>query len=330
VHNAACTTHFRRSVITPVDSGHNAPAALLLWDVRCDRDDETRQSVRTSGSGGVGSRANQVEARSAAKLAAEIAEVTDESSVAILSWYNNQVALIKELLADAGHRKIHVGTISTAQGSEWDYVILSAVRTRSSGKSLGILSDAHVLNVALTRAILGLVIMCDRDALERSEHWKALAKDCERRNLIIDESPHIARPTKADLLAARGHAREKKVILTCRKKAEEDFGEDAPMANSMKLSDADFKRQLQHTDKLASYGKASHGGARVAQPAVRKQNITVVARKGVLFGAAKKEKSWRSQISQQSPRSNSASPSRMSCTSRSRSPRRSSPSIDQT
>ena len=70
------------------------------------------------------------------------------------------MALIKDMLADAGHKNIHVGTIATAQGSEWEYVILSAVRTRSSNKNLGILSDSHVLNVALTRAILGLVIMC--------------------------------------------------------------------------------------------------------------------------------------------------------------------------
>merc|ERR1711903_117100 len=91
VHDAECTKNFSCGAITRVQNGESAHASMLLWDIGDSSASETRQSVRVSGSGGVGSRANKMEAKSAAKLAVEIAEVINESSVAILTWYNNQV-----------------------------------------------------------------------------------------------------------------------------------------------------------------------------------------------------------------------------------------------
>merc|ERR1712187_503447 len=136
--------------------------------------DEMKQGVKTTLSGGVGSRANLSEAKNVVTLAIAIAEAVGEETVAVLSWYNNQVALVTHMLRERGYTRIHVGTISTAQGSEWDYVVLSAVRTHRSEGGLGILSDANILNVALTRAKYGLVIIGDCRALGGDTNWKAL------------------------------------------------------------------------------------------------------------------------------------------------------------
>ena len=59
--------------------------------------------------------------------------------------------------------RIHVGGVVSAQGDEWDYVVLSTVR--SAPGSLGCLSNEHMLNVALTRARLGLCVLGSPKAL---------------------------------------------------------------------------------------------------------------------------------------------------------------------
>lgn len=322
VQDAPCTKQLRYGVLTHSSAGQEDQnrAAILFWDVSAENGDEFKQSVRTCGSGGVGSRANQVEAKYAASLAIQIAEVSGDSAVAVLSWYNNQVALIKGILADAGRKRIHVGTISTAQGSEWDYVILSAVRTHSSDNSLGILSDAHVLTVALTRGILGLVILGDRRALEKSHHWSALASDCDQRKLWTVQSPCVVASSKADTPLSQTSSKARKLSLNCQKHVHEDTIDDAPKANPRKLSDADFSKLLQHRDKLASYGRAEHASQRLVQSSVRREDLTVAAHKGVLFGSVKKVRSWKSQIDRSS--SESQSPRRATSVSRSRSRKR--------
>lgn len=325
LQDAECTTKLEHGVLTQASHQRTLRrAGFLLWDVGSEKGDEVRQSVRMFGSGGVGSRANQLEAKHAANLAAQIAQVAGESSVAVLSWYNSQVALIKNILADAGHKKIHVGTISTAQGSEWEYVILSAVRTQSSQKNLGILSDPNVLNVALTRSILGLVIVCDRRALDGNDHWRALAKDSEQRKLVTFESPGVMPLSKANHPVPQRISQAGKVPVNCRACAEETSMEDVPSLNSRKLSDADFSELLRHSGKLASYGRSERPSQNLVQSSTREQNIIVAAHKGVLFGAPKKAKPWRMQIQRSPSKSNSASPSvsRRMSVSRSRSRRR--------
>lgn len=70
--------------------------------------------------------------------------------MAILTWYNAQVQHLKELLEGSG---VYSGGVVSAQGNEWDYVLLSTVRCTPGG--LGALEDEHLLDVALTRARLG-------------------------------------------------------------------------------------------------------------------------------------------------------------------------------
>jgi hypothetical protein len=68
-----------------------------------------------------------------------------------------QVPKISDLLRQEGLPQVHCGSIATAQGSEWDYVLLSTVRSEKGGK-LGLLSDPHTMNVAITRARHGIFL----------------------------------------------------------------------------------------------------------------------------------------------------------------------------
>jgi len=156
---------------------------------------------------------------------------------------------------------VHVGTISSAQGSEWDYVILSAVHAGNSGKGLGILSDWHLLNVALTRSILGLVVMGHSCALRDDKNWRLLIRECEQREILTSEVPSVKLLEGSQHLRARRPIHKRRVVLDCLKPLRESLQEDVPMASSRKLSDEDFMKQKQLSGRLASYGKSSQSGS---------------------------------------------------------------------
>jgi hypothetical protein len=317
VRDAVSTEEMQLGILTHTKGGNMENAAMLFWDTCGDGGSDHRQSVRTDGSGGVASRSNLVEAKAAVSLAVKIAEEAGNFTVAVLSWYNSQVALIKKLLAETDRNDVHVSTISSAQGSEWKYVILSTVHTGGSDKGLGILSDPHLLNVALTRSISGLVIMGHRSALRGNEHWGLLLKDCEQHESVTTEAPgvRLLRGLDHDKVPRSKH--KSKVLLDCRKRLQEALPEDAPLASSRRLSDANFMKQKQHSVKLASYGKSDHSQSRGFQTSSSKQSVIVVAHKGVSFGAQKKERSWRLQMTNESSESESSLPNRRKLVDRS-------------
>eukprot|EP00435_Cladocopium_sp_Y103_P012865 s1659_g3.t1 len=96
----------------------------------------------------------------ASELAKSLAKAVGASRVAILTWYNAQVQQLNESLEGTG---VYVG------GVEWDYVILSTVRSTPGG--LGALEDEHLLDVALTRAKYGLCVLGTPETLRRINAW---------------------------------------------------------------------------------------------------------------------------------------------------------------
>ena len=81
--------------------------------------------------------------------------------IGIITPYEGQRAYIVSYMQFAGsmrkelYKEIEVASVDAFQGREKDYIIFSCVRT----KSIGFLSDARRLNVALTRAKFGLVVI---------------------------------------------------------------------------------------------------------------------------------------------------------------------------
>ncbi|XP_020604469.1 helicase with zinc finger domain 2-like [Orbicella faveolata] len=125
----------------------------------------------------------------------------DASKVVILSPYREQRSKINESLKNVYRCKdIPVTTIVKSQGSEWDYVILSLVR--SLGKDeidaepslywlrehLGFLTDEHQMNVGLTRARKGLCIIGNKNLLRVHPMWQELIEFYEKNHCLVDES----------------------------------------------------------------------------------------------------------------------------------------------
>ena len=71
------------------------------------------------------------------------------------------------------YEAIEVASVDAFQGREKDYIILSCVRSNDSS-SIGFVSDARRMNVALTRARYGLIILGNPKVLSKNHHWNNL------------------------------------------------------------------------------------------------------------------------------------------------------------
>uniref|UniRef100_A0A672NLL5 DNA2/NAM7 helicase-like C-terminal domain-containing protein n=1 Tax=Sinocyclocheilus grahami TaxID=75366 RepID=A0A672NLL5_SINGR len=122
--------------------------------------------------------------------------------IAILTPYNAQVSEIKNILKKRHLANVSVCTIMKSQGSEWPYVILSAVRSCSDiesdrpskawlGKRLGFITDPNQVNVAITRAQDGLVILGNSNLLKRCELWKRLLDHYYKEHCVVDPASDI-------------------------------------------------------------------------------------------------------------------------------------------
>lgn len=85
-----------------------------------------------------------------------------------------------------------------SQGGEWDYVIFSTARSLPEYRiekyptlgwckqNLGFITDEHQINVALTRARRGLIIIGNKHLLSCDQVWKKLIYHYARNGCLTD------------------------------------------------------------------------------------------------------------------------------------------------
>lgn len=83
--------------------------------------------------------------------------------------YKSQVNMVRKRVEKAFipynfKSKLRINTVDAFQGNELDFIIISTVRSNSKG-NIGFLKDWRRLNVALSRAKEGLVIIGNYDTL---------------------------------------------------------------------------------------------------------------------------------------------------------------------
>jgi hypothetical protein len=116
--------------------------------------------------------------------------------VAILSFYNNQVALLHKhiqqntgldfdgsSLYESKNLEVRVGSVDSIQGREADIVFISFVRNRQEG--VGFLRSPNRLNVAITRARYQLVLIGDKGYFGWQDNSELLQKLAE----LPDDTP---------------------------------------------------------------------------------------------------------------------------------------------
>ena len=99
-----------------------------------------------------------------------------------------QKVLLEEL-TDKRKLKVDIRTVDGFQGQERELIVFSAVRANDDGhgwKQVGFLDDPHRMNVLLTRARRGLVMVGNRDTLSSDELWKSWIDYVDYHRLIHD------------------------------------------------------------------------------------------------------------------------------------------------
>jgi len=121
------------------------------------------------------SKMNEGEAKLVVKHLAELlASGLSPKDIAVITPYNAQVALIRELLTQENiQKKLEIGSVDGFQGREKEAVIISLVRSNESG-TIGFLEEVRRTNVAITRARRHVCIIADSSTLERHPFYQRL------------------------------------------------------------------------------------------------------------------------------------------------------------
>ena len=138
------------------------------------------------------SKANPTEAGWVLRIVESILQGGDifPHEIGIITPYNGQVRAIRDLMESSGGMEnggkwegIEVRSVDGYQGREKEVIILSAVRSNPQG-NVGFLDDSRRLNVALTRAKRGLVVIGDPKTLRNQRDWDFWLTWAEEKNLI--------------------------------------------------------------------------------------------------------------------------------------------------
>eukprot|EP00899_Mesostigma_viride_P002385 jgi/Mesvir1/12147/Mv00399-RA.2 len=88
-------------------------------------------------------------------------------------------------LRTALYKEIEVASVDSFQGREKDYIILSCVRSNER-QGIGFLNDPRRLNVALTRARYGIVILGNPKVLSKQPLWHNLLVHFKERECLVE------------------------------------------------------------------------------------------------------------------------------------------------
>lgn len=144
-----------------------------------------------------GGKSNPIEAEVIVDIVGNVVAAGDirADKMAIITPYSKQVQLLRTELSNARHSSgckisdVQVGTVDSFQGQEADLVIFSAVRSNLM-KELGFLRDPRRLNVAITRARRGLIVVGDPSVLRTCRHWAALLDSCYGRGCTLTQKEY--------------------------------------------------------------------------------------------------------------------------------------------
>lgn len=144
---------------------------------------------------------NRTEAAMVEKIVSKLLQggATPEQ-VGVVTPYEGQRAYTVNHMQRAGHirtslyKAIEVASVDSFQGREKDFIILSCVRSNDH-QGIGFLNDPRRLNVALTRARCGLIIIGNAKVLSKQPLWNLLLQHFRKHSVIVEGPLNNLKPS---------------------------------------------------------------------------------------------------------------------------------------
>lgn len=135
---------------------------------------------------------NRTEATNVEKIVTRFFKAgVQPGGIGIITPYEGQRSYIVSSMQANGtfkkehYKEIEVASVDAFQGREKDYIILSCVRSNDH-QGIGFLSDPRRLNVALTRARYGLVILGNPKVLSKHPLWNCLLQHFKEKHCLVE------------------------------------------------------------------------------------------------------------------------------------------------
>jgi hypothetical protein len=135
---------------------------------------------------------NRSEAASVEKLVTSmLRNGLQPDQIGVITPYEGQRSFVVNNMQKTGalrsdlYKEIEVASVDSFQGREKDIIIVSCVRSNAQ-QGIGFLRDPRRLNVALTRARYGIIIIGNARLLARNPLWYTLLTHFQERNCIME------------------------------------------------------------------------------------------------------------------------------------------------
>ncbi|MBW0482268.1 hypothetical protein O181_021983 [Austropuccinia psidii MF-1] len=152
---------------------------------------------------------NRTEASNAEKIVTRFFKAgVLPSQIGIVTPYEGQRSYIVNYMQSNGtlkkdlYKDIEVASVDAFQGREKDYIILSCVRSNDH-QGIGFLTDHRRLNVALTRAKYGVVILGNPKVLSKHALWHCLLTHYKEKGCLVEGPLNNLQPSLVQLSKPR-------------------------------------------------------------------------------------------------------------------------------
>eukprot|EP01133_Synstelium_polycarpum_P007457 gene7457-8723_t len=137
---------------------------------------------------------NRLEASICEKIVTKFLELgAKPSQIGIITPYEGQRSYLVNNMQRSGrlsidlYKEIEVASVDSFQGREKDFIILSCVRSNEH-QGIGFLQDPRRLNVALTRARYGLIVLGNARVLSKDQLWNNLICHFKNKEVLVEGS----------------------------------------------------------------------------------------------------------------------------------------------
>lgn len=152
---------------------------------------------------------NRTEASYVEKMVTHLLKMgVDSSQIGVITPYDGQRKYVQEHMRRSGslaasvYEAIEVNSVDAFQGREKEIMLVSCVRS-SETQGIGFLSDPRRLNVALTRARVGLVVLGNPRVLSKNPLWAALLLHFKEHETLVEGPLNSLKPSFMTLARPR-------------------------------------------------------------------------------------------------------------------------------